>query len=103
MQELRVRLSGRAIVDANVAVKWVVPETGSDRATALARYRLSAPDLFDAECVNVLWVKVARGEIAEAEALSRIARLVAAPVDRVPCRELSSAALKLSVDLRHPA
>ncbi len=97
------RLVDHAIIDASVAVKWVVPEIGSDHAAALATYRLSAPDLLDAECAHVLWVKVARGEIGEADALTRIARLIAAPVDRIPCRELASAALKLSIDLGHPA
>jgi predicted nucleic acid-binding protein len=97
------KLVDHAIVDASVAVKWVVPEIGSDRAAALATYRLSAPDLLDAECANVLWVKVTRAEISETDALTRISRLIAAPVDRVPCRELASAALKLSIDLGHPA
>jgi predicted nucleic acid-binding protein len=50
-----------------------------------------------------LWVKVTRAEISESDALTRISRLIAAPVDRVPCRELASAALKLSIDLGHPA
>ena len=97
------KLIDHAIVDASVAVKWVVPEIGSDHAAALATYRLSAPDLLDAECANVLWVKVTRAEISETDALTRISRLIAAPVDRVPCRELASAALKLSIDLGHPA
>jgi len=96
-------LVDRAIVDASVAVKWVVPEIGSDRAAKLAAYSLAAPDLLDAECANVLWVKVTRGEITEAEAFTRMDRLVTAPVDRVPCRELAAAALKLSIDLGHPA
>jgi predicted nucleic acid-binding protein len=73
-----------------------VPEIGSDRAAGLATYRLAAPDLLDAECANVLSVKVTRAEISEADALTRIARLIAAPVERIPCRELASAALKLS-------
>ena len=58
------KLVDHAIVDASVAVKWVVPEIGSDQAAALATYRLSAPDLLDAECANVLWVKVTRAEIS---------------------------------------
>jgi predicted nucleic acid-binding protein len=97
------KLLDRAIVDASVAVKWVVPEAGSDRAAALATCRLAAPDLLDAECANVLWVKVTRGELSETDALTRIAHLVAAPVDRVPCREVATAALKLSIELGHPA
>ncbi|HZS83903.1 MAG TPA: type II toxin-antitoxin system VapC family toxin [Stellaceae bacterium] len=93
----------KAVVDAGVAVKWVIAEHDSERAAALARSRLSAPDLIEAECANILWVKVARGEIVEPEAMIRIARLCAAPVERIPCGELGPAALKLSIDLRHPA
>ncbi len=44
-----------AIVDASVAVKWVVQEPGSDRARWLAKAKLEAPDLLSTECANVLW------------------------------------------------
>ncbi len=39
------------VVDASVAIKWVVPEPGSDAALALLRGRqIFAPDLLIAEC-----------------------------------------------------
>ena len=34
-----------AVVDASVAIKWLVEELGSDRARVLSRVRLEAPDL----------------------------------------------------------
>jgi predicted nucleic acid-binding protein len=56
------------IVDASVAIKWVVQEEGSDTAAALAGQALSAPTLLTVECANVLWVKARRGELTSAEA-----------------------------------
>ena len=43
-----------AVVDASVAVKWVVPETGSDLARSLSNASLEAPDLLLVECANIL-------------------------------------------------
>jgi predicted nucleic acid-binding protein len=44
----------RLVIDASVAVKWVVPEPESDRAEALLDHPLVGPDLLFAECANVL-------------------------------------------------
>lgn len=61
---------GKLVVDASVAVKWYVPETGSAEASAiLARGDpLLAPDFLVAEFGNVLWKKVRRGELDRLEA-----------------------------------
>ena len=61
------------IVDASVALKWVLTEDGTDRARALITQRpLAAPDLLWVECTNVLWVKARRGQItAQGEARAR--------------------------------
>jgi predicted nucleic acid-binding protein len=49
------------IVDASVALKWVLEEDGSDHASALlAEQPLAAPDLLVVECANVLWAKARR-------------------------------------------
>ena len=57
------------VVDASVAIKRVVTEAGSDRATILFRRLIDepstvfvVPDLFYAECANILWKRVKRGE-----------------------------------------
>ncbi len=58
------------VVDASVAVKWLVPERHAEAALrALSRdYSLLAPDLIWAEVGNTLWKKWRRGEIREEEA-----------------------------------
>ena len=49
------------VVDASVALKWVIQEDGSEAAEALLRQEpLLAPDLLIVECANVLWVKTRR-------------------------------------------
>ena len=54
------------IVDASVAIKWVVDEPGTEHALLLRRDSLAAPDLLVPECANILWKKVRRKELSEA-------------------------------------
>ncbi len=62
------------VIDASIAIKWVVEEDGTDLALALRqKARLMAPDLIVAECANILWKKVQRKELSKDEALSRLA------------------------------
>ncbi len=58
------------VVDASVAVKWLVPERHADAAIRVLSpdYSLLAPDLIWAEVGNTLWKKWRRGEIREEEA-----------------------------------
>ena len=57
------------VVDASVAVKWLVKEEDSDQATDLARFwadegtRLAAPFLMPFEVANALHRRVTRGEL----------------------------------------
>jgi predicted nucleic acid-binding protein len=49
------------VVDASVALKWVIDEDGSEAAGALLLEEpLAAPDLLMVECANVLWTRGAR-------------------------------------------
>jgi len=46
------------VIDASVAVKWVVEEDGTADAPALRRSaKLIAPELLMAECADILWKK----------------------------------------------
>lgn len=91
------------MIDASVAIKWVVEELGTAEALALRRYRLSAPDLLVPECANILWKKVRREELVEPEALLAARLLERADVDLVPMRRVLEPATKLAVALDHPA
>ena len=91
------------VIDASVAIKWVVEETGTLDALALRRYRLSAPDLLIPECANILWKKVRRQEISQEEALLAARLLERADVDLMPMRRLLEPVIQLAAVLDHPA
>lgn len=90
------------IVDASVAMKWIVDEEGSTLAASLAAEDLAAPELMLSECANALWAKVRRGELERNEARERMRLLGTAPLrlDRTP--ELIDVALDLALTLKHP-
>lgn len=91
------------VIDASVAVKWVVAEAGTDDALALRRTRLIAPDLLAAECANILWKKARRGEMTADEASLAARLLERADIDLKPMRALLDVATRLAVTLDHPA
>jgi predicted nucleic acid-binding protein len=97
--------TGAVVVDASVAVKWVVAEPGSEAALALRRRHgpagLLAPELLAVECANILWRKARLGELSAREARVAGAVLARAGVALLPVR--LPAALDLALRLGHPA
>jgi predicted nucleic acid-binding protein len=92
------------VIDASVAIKWVVDEDGTEDALALRRRaRLVGPDLLIAECANILWKKVKRRELWKDEALVAARLLQGAEIELLPTRSLLGAATRLAVELEHPA
>jgi predicted nucleic acid-binding protein len=90
------------VIDASVAAKWVLPETGSEKALRLRADRLVAPNFFDIECGSILWKAVRRGVIDQGEALERRHALRIAPVERMPDESLLDLALATACELGHP-
>ena len=92
------------VIDASIAIKWVVEEVGTPQALALRqKARLIAPELLVAECANILWKKVLRDELAEEEALLAARLLQAADIELLPTRSLLEAATRMAIALDHPA
>ena len=89
----------RVVVDSSVAVKWFVPEIGSESAAALLdpAIQLAAPDLLHAEAGNVLWKKVERGEVTRAEAREVVKGLGRVPIAVTPSGQLVEAALEIAM------
>ena len=92
------------VIDASIAIKWVVEEDGTADALALrTRAKLIAPDLLVAECANILWKKVQRAELSRNEALLAARLLERADVELIPMRSHLEAATRLAIALGHPA
>ena len=96
-------LGERLLVDASVAIKWVIAELAHERAAALLDYDLMAPDLLFLECANILWRKVRLREINEAEAAAAAVALEAAELSVVAAKPYFRRALEIATELDHPA
>jgi predicted nucleic acid-binding protein len=93
----------RYVIDASVAIKWVIDEPGAEQALLLRRHQLSAPDLLVPECANILWKKVRRGELTADEAIFAARLLQRADFELEPMRRLWEPATRLALSLDHPA
>lgn len=92
------------VIDASIAVKWVVEEDGTPQALALRRRaRLVAPELLVAEGANILWKKVQRSELSKQEALLAARLLQGAEIELLPTRSSLAAAARIAIELDHPA
>lgn len=92
----------RVVVDASVALKWVLAEDGSETAEALLELELLAPDFLLIECGNAIWSRMRTGHISAAEAHAALTGLASVPMTLVPTLELAAAALVLAEHLALP-
>lgn len=90
------------VIDASVALKWVLAEPGQAAADALLDEDLIAPSSWLLEAANALWRRAQRGELSGDEAHERLSELFNAPVTAVPIEDDLSAAAALAQRLGHP-
>lgn len=93
------------VIDASVAVKWLVTEAFSDQAAHLLDAELTriAPELLYPEAANALWAMCRRGDISKDDFAEVIDVLKTAPIAvPVSMRQLAASASRLAVDLDHP-
>mgnify|MGYP000988090324 CR=1 FL=1 len=96
-------MNGLVVVDASIALKWVLNEPDSMAAEAvLAGHRLTAPDLLVVECANAIWTRIRRRTLSPAEARAVFSDLLAIDIDYEADHGLAAAALSLAADLDHP-
>jgi predicted nucleic acid-binding protein len=72
------------VVDASVAVKWILPEPLFREAVRLQSpsYELHAPSFLEVELASVLWKKIRQGLLGRAEADPLLSRFLALPFTR---------------------
>jgi predicted nucleic acid-binding protein len=91
------------IVDASVAVKWHVQQSGSREARVVGQgAELFAPDLVLAEIANTLWKYVRIGELSVEIAREMIAKAPEPFAALFPLHPLHSPAFELACNLKHP-
>jgi len=98
------------VLDASVALKWVLPETDSDKATVLrddfvaGTHELIAPDVFPSEVLHGLTRAERKNEIAVGEASLLLADLLTTLPRLIPAvPQLIARAVDLSSSERHSA
>lgn len=86
---------GPVVVDASVAVKWLIPEPDWEQAVQVLDLApaLHAPELMQLEVANVLWKRVRSGEISQAEAETSLAELRSVALEYSPVAPLVTEAL----------
>jgi predicted nucleic acid-binding protein len=92
------------VVDASVALKWVLPERDSNLAQALAEAdeTLLMPDFWLNEACNICWLQVRKGKWTSEEAREALA-LLRAQVPPMPTGDLDlhDVALDIGLAINH--
>jgi predicted nucleic acid-binding protein len=88
------------VIDASVALKWVLPERDSNLAEALikADEELLMPDFWLNEACNICWLQVRKGKWTSDEAREALA-LLRAQVPPTPTGELDLHEVALDIGL----
>jgi len=98
-----VSLRGTIVVDANVAVKWYLPEEGEDAAMEVleagagGEATLIAPDLILPEVGNVFWLRHRRGHISREHVLEAWESFQDAGISLTESGGLMSLALEIAL------
>lgn len=95
----------RIVVDASVAVKWLVPESDSVIAMQLLdrSYELHAPRLLVSEVTNVLWRIAVSGSLDGYEAHRLAAEVEGMSVNWTDDEAICVEALRIALEIGHPA
>jgi predicted nucleic acid-binding protein len=94
-------LNSRIVVDASVAVKWLIAEEHGVLAEALRRREMIAPSLLLIECGNALLRRARSGDIPADSVVGKVRALRLAPVRLVPTERHLEAAITLATQLHH--
>lgn len=92
------------VIDASVALKWVIEEEDSATAQEVlsSRHRLAAPEFLWVECANALWSKARRKLLRWEDGLAAYGSLEKVGLVRIPIGYLVAPALEIARALDHP-
>ena len=90
------------VVDASVALKWVLQESGSDKARDLLRHELHAPDFWRVECANALWSVERRGLADKVKIIGLLDEIREIRITNYPAALFLREALSMALVLCHP-
>ncbi len=102
-------MNGTVVVDASLAVKWLVEEDDSDKAHAALQSWVAqditriAPHLMPFEVANALHRRVLRGELNVGDSIRMMARLLASKLELHQPPDLHVRALQLASQLQQNA
>ena len=92
------------VVDASVAIKWVIPEEQTDAALrARGDFSIFAPELIVPEIANILWKKHRRSELTAMAASVAAGLLANSGITLLPMADLMRPAVDLAMRPGHPA
>jgi predicted nucleic acid-binding protein len=98
------------VVDASVAIKWFLPESGNAGAENIltaflvGSVSLYAPDLLRIEAASALWRRsVVLKELAPSDAKAIYRDLLTLPLNFQPSERLAASAFSLAIAHRHSA
>ena len=94
----------RLVVDASVAVKWLVEEVDAESANRLLHnnHELHAPRLLASEVANALWRKVRMGEMAHGDAGMLTAAVTEMPLHWFDDEQICADSVRLALELDRP-
>ena len=102
-------MSGFVVVDASVAVKWLVREEDTDKALAILRewydedVTPASPHLLPFEVANALHRKVFRGQLSVGDSSRMILQLLGSRLELHQTAGLHTRALELTSELQQGA
>jgi len=94
-------LSNVLVVDASVAVKWLIEESDSAVAEALSVRALAAPSLLLVECASALWRRAKAGDVPMRALAGKMRALRLAPLRLEPLERHLDHAVELATELQH--
>jgi len=94
----------KLVVDASVAIKWMIDEPDSELADQLfdGGHDFLAPELIVAEIISAAWKKRRMGSIGAAQYDDIVLRVADGPITYRPMRPLAASAAALARELDHP-